>query len=124
MPTTSAAGLATISEAAFVPGDLVFFAERTDGREVHCGRIVVACREGVLTLALPGRTRALDTRAGSFVRAWLVEHAPRPMEEYEALAFSERRLSELMGRPLVVVHPDDEPPARRAHGAPRAAAAP
>ncbi len=101
----------------FVPGDLVFFAERRDGREVHNGGIVVACGEGLLTLALPGGTVSLDTRATSFVRAWLVEHAPQPMGADEALAFSERRLAELVTRPLVVVHPDDEPRHAHAHAA-------
>ncbi len=101
----------------FVPGDLVFFAERRDGREVHNGGIVVKCEDGVLMLALLDGTVSVDMRASGFVRAWLVEHAPAPMGADEALAFSERRLAELVTRPLVVVHPDDEPRHQHAHAA-------
>ena len=89
----------------FVPGDLIFYALRAGGAESYLAGIVVECGEGGFSVALPDGLREVSTSADDFVRAWLVQHAPGTMDRADALAFSARRLPELLAEPLVVVEP-------------------
>ena len=91
------------------PGDLVFFTHVEHGGVERSGGIVIAIDDGLLTLALPQGVETWNMRSTQFVNVWRVEHAPRALGSKEALAFSEERLAELRRRPLVLVHPDEDP---------------